>query len=396
MALLAVALTDEFWSGVAVVAAPAVEDEHGLEHRGYALLVFAVPFLLSSLLEAGFALLSDRVPRRRLIALGLLGLAASLGLCAWAPSVALLALGLGCAGTASGVACGAAQAELVTHHPLGAERALTRWVLFGAIGDVLTPLVLAGVLALGGSYRAALWASALVIALQALLVLRSPPTLAPKGDDADDDEPHEPLWRALGAAARDRRLWLWCFGAALCTLLDEIVIALTTLHLERDLHLPVASAAGYATALSLGGVLGAFLSERALARVSSTRVLVVSALGCVLALGVVIASDTIEWIAPALVLLGVACAPQYALLLARAHAVVPGRPGIVNALSEVFVLVDILAPIALGAIADALGLELALGCLLLQPLGVLGLLLALRDRRARPRRSAEGGLDPEP
>jgi FSR family fosmidomycin resistance protein-like MFS transporter len=359
--------------------------------------VFAVPFLLSSLFEAAVALLSDRVPRRRLIALGLLGLAASLGLCAWAPSVALLALGLGCAGTASGVACGAAQAELVTQHPLGAERALTRWVLFGAIGDVLTPLVLAGVLALGGSYRAALWVSALVIAVQALLVLRSPATLEPKGGDAaDDDEPHEPLWRALRAAAHDRGLWLWCSGAALCTLLDEIVIALTTLHLERDLDLPVASAAGYATALSLGGVLGAFLSERALARVSSTRVLVASALGCVLALLVVIASDTIEWIVPALALLGVACAPQYALLLARAHAAVPGRPGIVNALSEVFVLVDILAPIALGAIADAFGLELALGCLLLQPLGVLGLLLALRDRRAHPRRSRPGGLDREP
>lgn len=383
---------------MAVVAAPAVEDEHGLEHRGYALLVFAVPFLVSSLLEAALALLSDRVPRRRLIALGLLGLSASLGLCAWAPSVALLALGLGCAGTASGVACGAAQAELVTHHPLGAERALTRWVLFGAIGDVLTPLVLAGVLALGGSYRAALWASALVVALQALLVLRSATTPEPSNAvvDTGDDEPHEPLWPALRAAAREHRLWLWCFGAALCTLLDEIVIALTTLHLERDLGLPVASAAGYATALSLGAVLGAFLGERALTRVSSTRVLVASALGCVLALVIVIASDTLAWIVPALGLLGVACAPQYALLLARAHAAVPGRPGVVNALSEVFVLVDILAPIALGAIADAFGLALALGCLLLQPLGVLGLLLVLRERRARPRRSRADGLDAEP
>jgi MFS transporter, FSR family, fosmidomycin resistance protein len=395
--LLAVALTDEFWSGVAVVAAPSVEDEHGLEHRGYTLLVFAVPFLLSSLFEAAVALFSDRVPRRRLIAFGLMGLSASLALCAWAPSVAFLAFGLGLAGTASGIACGAAQAELVTHHPLGAERALTRWVLFGGIGDVMTPLVLAGVLALGGTYRSALWASALVIAVQALLVLRDAPTAAARASDGEsEDEPHEPLWRAVRSAARDRQLWLWCFGAALCTLLDEIVIALTTLHLERDLGLPLANAAGLATALSLGGVLGAFLSERALARIPSTRVLTLSAFTCVLSLVIVIASDSVAWILPALVLLGVGAAPQFGLLLARAHARVPGRPGIVNALSEVFVLVDILAPIALGALADAFGLELALACLLLQPLGVLGLLLALRERGPHPRRSPDDGLDPVP
>lgn len=379
-----------------VVAAPSVEQEQLVSHRGYVLLVFAGPLLLASLLEAGFALVSDRVPRRRLVALGLMALSGSLALCALAESATLLSLALGVAGTASGVACGAAQAELVTRDPAAADRTLTRWVMFGGIGDVLTPLVIGVVLWLGGSYHGALWVAALVIAVQALLVRTGPApsaVAAPLAVSADDAEPEVPLGQALRDGARNGRLWLWLFGAALCTLLDEIVVALTTLHLERDLGTSPAAAAGYAAALSFGGVVGAFMADRALACVSSTRVLVACASVCSVSLVLVLASDSAGWMLPALVLVGMSAAPQYALLQARAYAAVPGRPGVVNALSEVFVLLDILAPVALGVVADRFGLELALACLLTQPLCVLALVLVFGDRRGRPRRTRGKRLD---
>jgi hypothetical protein len=54
--LACVALTDEPWSGVAVVAAPDVEREEGLEHGSYVLLVFALPLLGGALLEAAITL----------------------------------------------------------------------------------------------------------------------------------------------------------------------------------------------------------------------------------------------------------------------------------------------------------------------------------------------------
>ena len=41
-ALTVLALLDELWSGVAVVAAPAIEAEQGMGHREYALLVFTL------------------------------------------------------------------------------------------------------------------------------------------------------------------------------------------------------------------------------------------------------------------------------------------------------------------------------------------------------------------
>src|SRR5262245_13794183 len=98
--LALVALGDEFWSGVAVVAAPEVEREQRIEHGGYALLVFALPLLGSALLEAGLVLLADRYPRRRVSGLALLALSAALVLCATANAGAWLAIGLGLAGAA--------------------------------------------------------------------------------------------------------------------------------------------------------------------------------------------------------------------------------------------------------------------------------------------------------
>ena len=80
---------------------------------------------------------------------------------------------------------------------------------------------------------------------------------------------------------------------------------------------------------------------------------------------------------------GVAASPQYALLQARAYAAAPGRPGVVNALAQLFVVIDIGAPLALGALADCAGLSAALACLSVQPLAVLAVLAWVRRRSLR-------------
>ena len=46
----------------------------------------------------------------------------------------------------------------------------------------------------------------------------------------------------------------------------------------------------------------------------------------------------------------------------------------VNALAQMFVVIDIGAPLAIGALADRAGLSAALACLAIQPLGVLAVL----------------------
>lgn len=380
--LFCVALNDELWSGVAVVAAPSVEEEQALSHTGYALLVFAVPLLLSALIEAALSLWSERAPRRCSVRLGLCVLSAALALCALTESGWMLALGLALAGASSGLACAAAQAELVQSFPGGPERAMARWVLFGALGDVSTPLLVAALLHVGGSYRTALG----VAAAWALCVLlaASGPEAAPAdalGQPGNTDE-EVPSWQALRAGARDARLWIWLLGAGVCTLLDEIVLALAALRLGSELQFSEAAAAACATGLSAGAVLGAWATDRLLAKARSSALLVASAALCLCALGIVVLASSLAWIGLGLALLGLAAAPQYALLKARAYAALPGHPGVVNALSQVFVLLDIAGPLALGALADAHGLALALACLALQPLTVLVLVLSFGRRSA--------------
>jgi sugar phosphate permease len=383
------------------VAAPAVEAEQAFNHRGYALTVFVAPLLFGSVLEAGLALVSDRVPRRRLMAGALFALGGALAVCACARSGVVLSLGLTFAGTASGIACAAAQAELVAADPAHAERSLTRWVLFGSLGDLLTPLIVAAVFACGGSYRAAFWAIALAAMAQALALRRPAPSLtlarsqpelpgpadakdlrAPGESDDAEDAPAVPLRQALQMAAANRRLWLWLSGCALCTLLDEIVVGLATLRMHDDLGFSPTTAATCALVLPAGGALGAAATEALLSRSGSTRVLIGSAAVSLAALGAALGAHSLFSLLPALFLIGVGATPQYGLLEARAYAAVPGQPGVVNGLAQLFVALDVAAPFALGALADRFGLAVALGALAVQPLGVMAITLIGGSSRA--------------
>jgi MFS family permease len=355
--------------------------------------VFTLPLVGSALIEAGLALVADRYPRRRVTGFALLALSAALVLCALATEGPLLALGLALAGAASGVACGAAQSELVAASPAAGARAMTRWVLFGSVGDVLTPLLVAVVLGAGGSYRVAFVAAAALVLLQGTALIATGESDAPTsgaaqrpapagGEDPEDPEDADavPLLTALREGVRNAELWRWLIAAGLCTFLDEIVVAFAALHAQRDLGASSAAAVACVTGVSAGAVLGAGLTDRLLGSVAPDRVLLGSTLATSITLAAVVLAPSPWWLALALVGLGASAAPQYALTKARAYAASPGRPGVVNALAQVFVLVDIAGPLALGALADRVGVAAALACLVVQPLGVLLLVAASRTR----------------
>jgi hypothetical protein len=66
--------------------------------------------------------------------------------------------------------------------------------------------------------------------------------------------------------------------------------------------------------------------------------------------------------------------------MARAYEELPDRPGTVQALGQLFVAVEVCAPLVLGVVADRFGLRAALACLALQP--VMIVLCATVFRRA--------------
>lgn len=381
--LATVALTDELWSGITVVAAPAVEREHDLGHGSYTLAVFAVPFVLGAAGEALLSLLSDRFPRRHFVGGGLAVLSFALVLTGLATVPWALSLGLAVAGIASGAACSAAQSALVLEGP--ADRALTRWTALTATGDVLAPLLVAAALFFGHSYRVVLVGVGVVIGLQALLTWRAlsrrdaePEQEAPV---TDAEEEVEPLREVVRAGAWSAQLWVWLAAAALCTLLDEIAAALAALHLRGVHGMAEAPAAASITWMSVGGLLGATVADRWLAMLPWRAVLTGACVLAALALGLFVLAPTPALACVALTLLGAAVAPHYPLTKARAYEAIPERPGLVNAAAQVFVVLDIAAPPALGLVADQWGTTIAMAFLGLQPVGLL--LLALANRRHR-------------
>jgi MFS family permease len=347
-----------------------VERELGLSHRGYTVVVFAAPLVLAAALESGVAFVSDVLDRRRLVAAGQAVLAVALLCAAWTRSAVGLACDLAVAGAASGVACGAAQALLVVSDPVGADRAMVRWTLFSSVGDVLAPLVTGAAIALGYSYRGATAAVGVAVGLQCLANARTaaPAASGPPREPSDSNPPTESLLAAGRRALRMPRLWAWLFAASTCTLLDEIVVALGALRMGREQGATEAVATAAALAFSAGAVTGSALTERPVARWGGRRVLLASSVLCVVALGGAVTSHGVLGLAVALFAVGVTCSPHHGLALAQAYELLPSHPGTVQALAQVFVVVDVGAPLAVGAIADRLGAGDAIAVLAVQPL----------------------------
>jgi MFS family permease len=357
------------------------------------LSTFAVPMLVASLIEAPIALASDRYSRTLVLSGALLVLALSLAGCALAQTPWWLALGLSVAGAASGVACGAAQAELVTIYPGCPHQAMSRWVAFAAVGDALTPPLIAAALWLG-SYRAALWVLAVALGTQAIVsgwtaarAARRDAAAAtcgeagPAGDP--DDAPALPLRAALATIRQKPELWWWSFAAASCALLDEVVVALAALRLDLDRGWGTGLVAVAMTGFSSGAVLGALVTEQLLKRMAPARLLIACTCGSLTMLALFIVAPWPGLALPALFALGCFAACHYPLVKGTAYALAPGQPGLVNAIAQLYVAVEVLLPLAAGAIAERFGLAIGLASLAFEPVVVLAVTLATCRKAAR-------------
>ncbi|MGH7329925.1 MAG: hypothetical protein ACREJX_16375, partial [Polyangiaceae bacterium] len=96
-----------------MAGAPSVEHELALSHERYFLFAFALPLVAGAVLEASVVAISDRLDRRRLLAISQTALAASLFAVAFSSDPWALALALAAAGTTSGIGCGVAQAAMI-------------------------------------------------------------------------------------------------------------------------------------------------------------------------------------------------------------------------------------------------------------------------------------------
>jgi predicted MFS family arabinose efflux permease len=385
--LYVVALLDELASGAPTTGAPEIQRAFGLTHASTALVIFVVPAIVGLVVEPVVFLASDRHPRKWFVAGGLGVMAASSFVAALAPNAAVLAGAIACWYVATGAAASLSQATLVDRAPEHRARTMTRWTLFGAIGDLLAPVAAGGLAALGLSWRAdfVLVGSALAIWCVAIAASWVPEPQAARGDEPAPP----PLWRALREALRDRVLVGWLFGLALCDLLDEILVVFASLHARLELGAGPGWQSAILAGLVIGGLAGLAVLDRLLARYTDTTLLVACGLLCAVTYVAWLAAPSLLASAILIIPVGATSSTLYPLASARAYARCPGRSGVVLAGGHLFTPLGLALPWLLGLVADRAGTLAALALLIVQPLGLA--LLAYISRPATATLGCNGG-----
>jgi FSR family fosmidomycin resistance protein-like MFS transporter len=432
---LAVELADELVDGAKGAALPLIRHDLGLSYPQIGLLA-SVPLLVGGLLELPLGVLAGEGRRRRLAILagGIVFVLTLLG-AASARSFAVLLCAFIAFFPASGAFVSLTQAELMDTWPDRQAQVMTRWDLAGSTGAVAGPLLLAAVLATGGSWRDTYLALAGLAALAWLgLCLRGPHADdaveadgaakvggvgradeagstdgVGKADEAGSaggvgraDETgtaggvskagvgvkggEERTWRVRGqevlVALRDWETLRWLVLLQVADLLVDVFTGFLALYLVNVGHLRPAVAA-LAIAIRLGAALaGDAALIVVLERVRDLTVLRVSAVAAALLYpGFLL----VPGIAAKLVLLAVlsaATAPWYPLLQARLYGSLPGRSSVAVTLSSAAGLAGGLGPLAVGLAAQAFGLGWALAGLAAVPVAVLAVSATARPGAA--------------
>ncbi len=373
-----------------VVGAPEVRSTFGLGYAVTSLILFVLPELFGFLLEPPLFILSDKIGRRRLVPLGLVFLGVCFATAGLANNAIVFSIAMVLIYPASGVGIGLSQVSLIEAYPRQRERVMARWTMMGAIGDVGSPLLLAAIAAVGGSWRVGFVFIGVVLVLHGFLVSRARwRERTPVKDEAEEPG----FFRMAAEGLRNRRLWVWATGVALCALLDEILVAFAAMYLTDDLHATHVQVDIVIASFGLGSIVGLSILDRLLPRASSQRLLTGACLGTIATYLAWLWSPQIPVSIACMFLVGVFASPLYPIAAGRAYEAAPSRAGTAAAIMQLFAPVTLAWPLILGRIADQLGLRIALALLLLQPIGVL--LIALFTARA-PRSERRSRTTSEP
>lgn len=344
-----------------------IQDDLDLSYAQAGIVLASLP--AGGILGLGFNVAADYVDRRLLASLGAL----CYGLCmitfALADSFSIMVAAGFVWGMASDAFVHACEVALVELARDDLAPALARVNAYGAVGDLLGPLTLAGASAAGIGWRVVFAAGGgLMVLYAAWLALQRFPRPQPA--------PHaRTLVASVLSVLRDRRIVVLALIAGLFGLLDEPFLGFTIAYLERVRGLPAPVATAIAAVIVAGGLAG-FLSVSFFTRRFTARALLL-ALGVVLGLAVaaiitlpVAALQTLAGFT-----FGFSGAVFYSVLQASYLSLRPGQAGATGAVVSTIGLFGIGFPSLIGAMADAFGLTAGLALYAMVPVLMLGLLL---------------------
>jgi FSR family fosmidomycin resistance protein-like MFS transporter len=275
---------------------------------------------------------------------------------------------------AGGAGVSLAQAAVIDAAPGESARTMTRWTLLSSIGDLLSPLVVAALVAIGLGWTALCGLSAGIWLLMALLLW---PLRFPQRAAQENEEEEEPGMRAsLRAALSDPLLLRWCALTIIPSMLDEIFLGFVSLYLRDVFHLGETLIALLLASQMAASFLGLFVLDRLLLRRQPAPVYWLFWLALSTLVGVImLLCFHMLWVTClALLLIGASCAGWYPLAHAEAYAMRPDDSGIVRAIIGLGAPLELVMPGVVGLVAASGGILAGLGLLGLAPLLMLALL----------------------
>ena len=391
-AALAVEFVDELFDGTKSGALPLIKHDLSLSYLQIGLLS-AVPLIAGSILELPVGVISGSgARRRRFILVGGLIFIVSVLAVGLAPGLAVLLVALTIFFPASGTFVSLSQSALIDSATDRQAQRMARWTLAGSAGAVAGPLLVAAVLAAGGSWRLAFMAcgACSVLAWLAVAVTgRTDATGVPAAGPArasaraetgdctpdDDDESGWPGLRVAIAIVRGSGALRWLLLLEVADLLLDVFTAFLALYLIEAAHAgPLTAALGVGVRLG-AGLAGDLVLIQLLERFDSRHVLRVSVW---LTLGLLPAFLLTAGLGAKLMLLAaltLATAPWYPVLKAELFGSLPGRSGLAVSLSSASGLAGGLGPLAVGLLAQQFGLSWAMAALCVAPVIMLMLVV---------------------
>ena len=384
IAALAVEFVDELFDGTKSGALPLIK--HGLSLSYVQIgLLSAVPLIAGSLLELPVGVISGTgARRRRFILAGGLVFIGSVLAAGLAPEFAALLIALTIFFPASGTFVSLSQSALIESATDRQAQRMARWTLAGSAGAVAGPLLVAAVLAAGGSWRLAFIACAACSVLAWLAVAatgrtdsagglgaaRSDSDTTSAGTDdgaAADDGSGWPGWRLAFEIVRRSGALRWLLLLEVSDLLLDVFTTFLALYLVEAAHAgPLGAALGVGVRLG-GGLAGDLVLIQLLERFESQRVLRASVW---LTAGLLPAFLLIGGLGAKLMLVAVlslVTAPWYPVLKAELFGSLPGQSGLAVSLSSASGLVGGLGPLAVGLLAEHFGMSWAMSALCVAP-----------------------------
>lgn len=249
--------------------------------------------------------------------------------------------------------------------------ALGRVNAYGAIGDLLGPLTLAGVVALGWSWRVPFIAGAGLMVLYAVM-LALQPFPKPRG------EASEPVLVGILSVMRDRRVVLLALIDALFALLDEPLLGFLTAFLERVRGWTPSAATAAISIIVAGQLIGFLGVGRLTERVKPRTAMLLTGVVMGVSLALLVIAPWAAATGVASLTFGLSSALFYSVLQATYMGLRPGQAGTTGAVVSAIGLAGMGFPALVGAVSDARGLPAGLGLYVAVPALILALLLIER------------------